>query len=105
MIILLSKLNELLGEVLDINQASDALTMIGLEVEEIKEVSCSELSDKIVVGKILSIEDHPNADRLKLCKVDIGSETLSIVCGADNIKTNDLVPVAQVGTNFKKNNK
>ena len=105
MIILLSKLNELLGEVLDINQASNALTMIGLEVEEIKEVSCSELSDKIVVGKILSIEDHPNADRLKLCKVDIGSETLSIVCGADNIKTNDLVPVAQVGTNFKHNNK
>lgn len=53
--------------------------------------------NNVVVGKILEIEKHPNADRLQLTKVDIGSKKLDIVCGAWNIKVGDLVPVALVG--------
>jgi len=52
----------------------------------------------VVVGKILEIEKHPNADRLQLTKVDVGSEVLQIVCGAPNIQVGQLVPVALVGT-------
>ena len=51
----------------------------------------------IVVGKIIEISQHPQADRLRLAKVDIGSEILNIVCGAPNIKAGQLVPVATVG--------
>ena len=59
----------------------------------------------IVVGKILEIKKHPNADKLQLVQVDIGSPStgaqgkrLSVVCGAWNIKVGDMVPVATVGT-------
>lgn len=52
----------------------------------------------VVVGKILEIKKHPNADKLQLTKVDIGSAELDIVCGAWNIKVGDMVPVATVGT-------
>ena len=51
----------------------------------------------IVVGKILEIKKHPNADKLQLTIVDIKSEKLNIVCGASNIKENQLVPVALIG--------
>jgi phenylalanyl-tRNA synthetase beta chain len=53
----------------------------------------------VIVGKILEIEKHPNADRLQLTKVDVGSgKILDIVCGAKNIEVGQLVPVATVGT-------
>ena len=51
----------------------------------------------IVVGKIIEVSQHPQADRLRLAKVDIGSEILNIVCGAPNIESGQLVPVATVG--------
>jgi phenylalanyl-tRNA synthetase beta chain len=51
----------------------------------------------VVVGKILEIAKHPNADRLQVTKTDVGSEVLQIVCGAPNIKVGQLVPVALVG--------
>ena len=51
----------------------------------------------IVVGKIVEVSQHPQADRLRLAKVDIGSEILNIVCGAPNIEADQLVPVATVG--------
>ena len=50
-----------------------------------------------MLGKILEVKQHPNAERLQLAKVDVGSENLSIVCGAPNIKSGQLVPVALVG--------
>ncbi len=75
---------------------AEALTMRGLEVSAI-EVSGADWSD-VVVGRLLSIERHPNADKLWLTSVDIGSgEALQIVCGADNIVAGQLVPVAKVG--------
>lgn len=51
----------------------------------------------VVVGKIMSVEAHPNADRLRIAMVDTG-ERLQIVCGAPNIAAGQLVPVATVGT-------
>jgi len=66
-----------------------------VEVESI--VRQSEKFSKVIVGKILEIKKHPQADRLQLVKVDVGSEKLDIVCGAHNIKAGDLVPVALVG--------
>ena len=53
--------------------------------------------EKMVVGEILAIEKHPNADRLQVTKVDVGQEVLQIVCGAPNIKVGQKVPVALVG--------
>lgn len=52
----------------------------------------------VVVGKVLSVEKHPKADRLNLAEVDIKTEILKIVCGAPNLEKGQLVPVAQVGT-------
>ena len=73
----------------------DALMMHSFEVEGIEKIG--NISDSIVVGKILQIEKHPNADRLQLTKIDIGNKKLDIVCGASNIKICDKVPVALVG--------
>ncbi len=76
---------------------AEALTMRGLEVSSI-EVSGADWTD-VVVGRLLSIERHPNADKLWLTSVDVGSgEPLQIVCGADNISVGDLVPVASIGS-------
>lgn len=51
----------------------------------------------VVIGQIIEINKHPQADRLNLVRVDIGSQTLSIVCGANNIEVNQFVPVAMIG--------
>jgi phenylalanyl-tRNA synthetase beta chain len=76
---------------------ADALTMRGLEVSGI-EFAGADWTD-VVVGRLLSVERHPNADKLWLTSVDIGSgEALQIVCGADNIAVGQLVPVALVGS-------
>ena len=84
------------------NQLLDKLTDIGLEVEGI-ENSSSEL-DKFIVAKIIKIEKHPNADRLKVCDVDIGSkETIKVVCGALNAKKDLLTIYAPPGAVIPKN--
>lgn len=74
---------------------SDAMTMSGSKVEGI-EVQGEGISN-VVVGKITSIEKHPNADKLVVTQVDIGSEVIQVVTGAQNVKVNDYVPVALVG--------
>lgn len=63
----------------------------------LKKILGTEKSANIVVGKILEIEKHPNADRLQVTKTDVGGEVLQIVCGAWNIKVGDKVPVALLG--------
>jgi len=72
-----------------------AMTMSGSKVEGVEDMG--ENIDKVVVGRILEMEAHPNADRLKICKVDVGTEVLQIVTGAPNVKVGDLIPVALVG--------
>lgn len=56
-----------------------------------------DLSPKFVVGHVLSKEKHPNADKLNVCQVDVGTETLQIVCGAPNVEEGQRVVVAKVG--------
>ena len=67
---------------------------IGLEVDR-HEVYC--VPKKIVVGKILSCEKHPDADKLNICQVDIGTAIRQIVCGAANVRANIHVAVATIG--------
>lgn len=75
---------------------AETLTMAGLEVEELRPVAPP--FDKVVVAEVLAIEKHPNADRLHICRVDVGAGTpLSIVCGAPNVRAGIKVPCALVG--------
>jgi phenylalanyl-tRNA synthetase beta chain len=77
------------------SELADLLTMAGLEVEGIEEVG-SELKG-VVVAQIASVAPHPQADRLSLCRVMVGEETYSIVCGARNMQEGDKVALALVG--------
>ncbi|MDO4225146.1 MAG: phenylalanine--tRNA ligase subunit beta, partial [Bergeyella zoohelcum] len=75
------------------------LTDIGLEVEGIEPFENIKGGlEGIVVGKVLTCEKHPNADKLKKTTVDIGGQILEIVCGAPNVEAGQVVPVATVGT-------
>lgn len=81
---------------LSTDELSHALTMAGLEVEGLAPVAPP--TTKIVVGQVLEVAKHPNADKLNVCQVDAGTgETLTIVCGAPNVAPGIKVPVALVG--------
>ena len=73
----------------------ELLTMHAFEVEELEHVGFE--SQAVVVGEVVSLEPHPNADKLRVAQVNIGTETLGIVCGAPNIALGQKVPVALVG--------
>ncbi|MEP2447071.1 MAG: phenylalanine--tRNA ligase subunit beta [Balneola sp.] len=77
-------------------ELADKLTLIGLEVEEIEEFGST--LEGVIVGEVLETKAHPNADRLKVCTVDLGDEKVQIVCGADNVAEGQKVPVATVGS-------
>lgn len=80
---------------------AERLTLAGFEVEDIEDRQT--WADGVVVGKVLSCEKHPNADKLRVCSVDIGQEEPStIVCGAPNVAEGLLVPVATLGTYLPK---
>ncbi len=84
------------------NKIIEKLTDVGLEVESFENVS-SEL-DSFKIAKIINTEQHPNADRLKVCDVDIGqSDTVRVVCGAPNAKKNLLTVYAGPGSIIPKN--
>ena len=84
------------------NQIIDKLTDIGLEVESVDSQS-SDL-ESFVVAKILKSEKHPNADRLKVCDVDIGKkDSIKVVCGAPNAKKDLLTIYAPPGATIPKN--
>ena len=79
------------------------LTDIGLEVESIEDSSID--LDKFLVAKIVTAEKHPNADRLKVCNVDIGNKKIvEVVCGASNAKDGLLTIYAPPGAIIPKNN-
>lgn len=79
----------------NIAELSNALTMIGQEVEAI-EIQGENLGS-VVIGQIVEYNQHPNSDRLTLLKVNVGDEELQIICGATNHKLNDKVVVAKIG--------
>ncbi len=87
-------LKEYIDTKLSVKEVADKLIMSGTEIETISKV---ELDPKVVVGEILKIEKHPNADRLQVAQTSIGKETLQIVCGATNIEVGQKVPVATLG--------
>ncbi|MGI4982607.1 MAG: YtpR family tRNA-binding protein, partial [Janthinobacterium lividum] len=77
-----------------------ALTMAGIEVESA--VPAAPAFTKIVVGHVLEVTRHPNADRLNVCQVDVGAaEPLTIVCGAPNVAPGIKVPTALVGAELQ----
>ena len=73
----------------------DAMTMSGTKVEGYEKFDAD--LDKIIVGKIEKIEKHPDADKLIICQVNVGTETIQIVTGAPNVKEGDKVPVVLAG--------
>jgi phenylalanyl-tRNA synthetase beta chain len=90
-----------LQELVDINVSAEALadllTMAGFEVEDIEDRRA--WAKGVVVGQVLSRQQHPNADKLSICDVNIGAEKPSqIVCGAANVGVDQYVPVATLGT-------
>jgi len=72
----------------------DTLNRIGQEVEGYTKY---EIPQKVVIGRVLECEKHPNADKLNVCKVDVGDEVLQIVCGAANVVNAEYVVVSKVG--------
>lgn len=93
-------LNDYLPEEIEPHRLSAILTSIGLEVEILEPFESVEGGLKgVVVGRVIECKQHPNADKLKLTKVDIGgAEPLQIVCGAANVAADQKVLVATVGT-------
>ena len=90
-----------LRELVDIPAGRDELverlTMSGLEVEGVEVLGAA--LDGVLVGEIIAAEKHPDADKLRVCRVDIGSgEPLQIVCGAPNARVGLKAPLATVGT-------
>lgn len=73
----------------------DQLTLAGLEVDSLQPVAAD--FSNVVVGEVLSTEQHPDADRLRVCQVNVGDEALSIVCGGQNVRAGLKVAVAQIG--------
>ena len=81
---------------IDSDTLSDQLTMLGLEVDEL--VPAAKPFTGVVIGEVLTVVQHPDADRLRVTTVNIGSgEPLQIVCGAPNVRAGMKVPVATIG--------
>lgn len=94
-----------LEEFIDISKISTdeickTLNSIGLEVDSVEKIS---IVPKVVIGKVLEKEKHPDADKLNICQVDLGTQTVQIVCGAKNVDAGQFVPVATVGCNMGNN--
>lgn len=97
----LSWLLEYLQTDANLEEITEKLTHIGLEVENV--VDNSTLA-KFVVAEVLEVKSHPNADKLKLCQVNDGSKILQIVCGANNVRNNMKTVLASVGSILPESN-
>ena len=97
----LSWLKEHLDTDEPLEKLADKLTMIGLEVENIEDKA--KALAPFSIARVISAEQHPNADRLSVCQVDAGSGApLTIVCGAPNVKAGIKVPCALVGAELRE---
>jgi len=83
---------------IDVQSFADAMTMSGSKVEAV-EIMGKEI-ENVVVGKIIKVDRHPDADKLVVTQIDIGTETIQIVTGATNIKEGDYIPVALNGSSL-----
>lgn len=88
-------LREWVNPAVTTEELSHQLTMAGLEVDAIEPVAPP--FSNVVVGEVLSVEQHPDADRLRVCQVNVGAEKLTIVCGAANVAKGLKVPAALIG--------
>jgi phenylalanyl-tRNA synthetase beta chain len=79
-------------------ELAEKLTMASFETEEVDTIG--EGWDNIIVGQITAVEAHPNADRLRLATVDLGTEQETVVCGAPNLNTGDKIAFARVGAHL-----
>ncbi len=79
----------------DVGKLAEALTMAGLEVDAL--VDRYAYLDRIVAGRIVEMAPHPHADKLSVCRVDVGNGIRPVVCAATNVKEGDLVPMALSG--------
>jgi phenylalanyl-tRNA synthetase beta chain len=92
-------LSEYLPERIEPAVLSNILTSVGLEVESLEQYEEVKGGLKgLVIGEVLEVTKHPEADKLQLTKVDVGSEVLNIVCGAPNVAVGQKVLVATIGT-------
>jgi phenylalanyl-tRNA synthetase beta chain len=82
-------------------ELAEKLTMLGLEFESVEFLG--EKYKGFVVGKVLEVQKHPQADRLTVCRVDVGKERLQIVCGAPNVAAGQMVAVGLVGATVPQN--
>lgn len=94
-----------LEEFIDISKISTdeickTLNSIGLEVDSLEKIT---IVPKVIVGKVLEKKKHPDADKLNICQVDLGTQTVQIVCGAKNVNAGQFVPVATVGCDMGNN--
>jgi phenylalanyl-tRNA synthetase beta chain len=95
-------LSELLNFEIDAAKLAKQLTMVGLEVAEVKPVAGDFCG--VIVGMIIEVGQHPNANKLTVCSVNIGeSEPLTIVCGASNVRPKLKIPVAVIGATLPNN--
>lgn len=78
----------------DFNEYAERMVKLGNEYESIKKLVSA---DKLVIGEVVSCENHPESDHLHICKVDVGSEVLNIICGAPNVREGIKVIVALDG--------
>lgn len=83
---------------MDIDELGHALTMVGLEVDAVYDRY--DYLTSVLVGRITAMEPHPNADQLKLCRVEAGQQIFRVVCGAPNALVGMLAPLALPGTEF-----
>jgi phenylalanyl-tRNA synthetase beta chain len=95
-------LRELVNPNIDIDGLVEQLTMAGLEVDSVSSVAADFTG--IVVGQVSSVATHPNADKLKVCMIEVGQdEPLQIVCGASNVREGLKIPVALMGAVLPRN--
>ncbi len=91
----LSWIKEIVDITVSPSELADRLTMAGLEVSAIE--TKGDGWEYCQVGSVISVDSHPNADRLKLCSVDIGDEQLQVVCGAPNVEAGQRIAFAKSG--------
>ena len=92
-------LRELVNPSVSTEELVEQLTMAGLEVDSVKPVAAD--FDHVVVAEVIAMEQHSNADKLKVCQVSVGeAEPIQIVCGAENVQVGLKIPAALVGANL-----